>query len=197
MTDPKDSYAGSIGTYDVRDPRALKALQTVTFPPLSSPGPQPLQTQPRPHQIITDPTGQYMLVPDLGADLIRILRISHDAATLKQVTLQQQTLQFRRGSTPRHGVFVERGGKWYFRVVLQNINQLATFGVAYLADGSMEFEELAETDLLRRMDCSLIEGREGIKASHILVTVRDLLLLICSSPSNPSLDPLSQTHHPQ
>lgn len=46
---------------------------------LAQRGPHPRQDVPHPHEVHLDPTGQFILVPDLGADLIRIFRI--DAAS--------------------------------------------------------------------------------------------------------------------
>jgi 6-phosphogluconolactonase (cycloisomerase 2 family) len=36
--------------------------------------PEP-QNQARPHEAILDPTGDFLVFPDLGADLLRVLRV--------------------------------------------------------------------------------------------------------------------------
>ncbi|KAK3054203.1 hypothetical protein LTR09_004981 [Extremus antarcticus] len=55
---------------------ASKPLQELTFT-MSAPGPNSArQDAPHPHEVLTDPTGAYLLAPDLGADLIRIWPIN-------------------------------------------------------------------------------------------------------------------------
>lgn len=154
--------------YTAQDFTSLDSLQVIKFP-FSTPGPDPIQTQPRPHQIIIDPTGQYLLVSDLGSDLIRIFKIYNNNGLEPQIVLQQN-ICLRPGSTPRHGAFATFGRQTYFFLVNQNINTLTAFSVEYRRDGMMRFEELAETNLLLRMDGSLMKG--DIKASHILISVR-------------------------
>jgi 6-phosphogluconolactonase (cycloisomerase 2 family) len=146
----------------------------MTFPP-PSPGPYPVQTQPRPHEIIIDPTGNFMLVPDLGADLLRIFRISHDPPSANKVT-EQQTIQLRRGSTPRHGAFVEGDETTYFYILNQNINTLMSFDVTYLHNGALAFKELSEIDLLKGVNATSVNG--SIMGSELVASVSFLSPLI-------------------
>lgn len=68
---------------------------------MSSPGPVPdRQDAPHPHSALTDPTGAFLLLPDLGADLIRILSIS-ESGTLTECPAAEAPA----GTGPRHGVF--------------------------------------------------------------------------------------------
>lgn len=69
---------------------------------LSAPGPNAArQDAPHEHEAILDPTGQYVLVPDLGADLVRVF--SWDQTTLK--LKQLDPLHATPGSGPRHAAF--------------------------------------------------------------------------------------------
>lgn len=73
-----------------------------TFPyKLSHPSPKPQQDASHPHQVLLDPTGSFILVPDLGADIIRVNAI--DKASGKLRTCPE--IPFKAGSGPRHGVF--------------------------------------------------------------------------------------------
>jgi 6-phosphogluconolactonase (cycloisomerase 2 family) len=153
--------------YTAQDFTSLSSLEVIKFP-FSTPGPDPIQTQPRPHQIIIDPTEQYLMVSDLGSDRVHIFKINNSNWLERPIVLQQ-SLCLRPGSTPRHGMFALLGRQTYFFLVNQNINTVITFLVKYQHDGMINFVELAETNLLLRMDGSMMKG--GIKASHISISV--------------------------
>lgn len=59
------------------------------------------QDSPHPHEVFLDPTGSFLVSPDLGADLIRIYSI--DATTGHLDLCPPVNVTF--GSGPRHGVF--------------------------------------------------------------------------------------------
>jgi 6-phosphogluconolactonase (cycloisomerase 2 family) len=59
------------------------------------------QDKPHPHSVITDPTGKYLLSPDLGADLVRIFSI--DATSGKLTGCGTGTAG--PGDGPRHGTW--------------------------------------------------------------------------------------------
>ncbi|PHH51427.1 putative 6-phosphogluconolactonase [Ceratocystis fimbriata CBS 114723] len=68
---------------------------------MSSPGPNAdRQQSPHPHATFVDPTGQFLLVPDLGADLIRIFRIETSGKLTECPAAATQG-----GEGPRHGAF--------------------------------------------------------------------------------------------
>lgn len=102
---------------------------------LSAPGTVPArQDAPHEHEAITDPTGQYILVPDLGADLVRIY--SWDTKNLKLKTLAP--LQVPAGSGPRHARFWNpygvsgSGSTTFFYVVTELTSQIIGYAVTYL-----------------------------------------------------------------
>ena len=73
-----------------------------TFPyKLTHPSPKPQQDASHPHQVLLDPTGSFILVPDLGADIIRVNAIENASGKLKTCP----EIPFKAGSGPRHGVF--------------------------------------------------------------------------------------------
>ncbi|KAL2259747.1 hypothetical protein VTK26DRAFT_6466 [Humicola hyalothermophila] len=45
-------------------------------------GPHPRQDAPHPHEVHLDPTGKFILVPDLGADLIRVFKVNAESGEL-------------------------------------------------------------------------------------------------------------------
>lgn len=68
---------------------------------MTAPGPNPRQEASHPHASFPDPTGQYLLVPDLGADLIRIFSIDTASGELADCGAGQAD----PGDGPRHGAF--------------------------------------------------------------------------------------------
>jgi hypothetical protein len=77
---PVFSGGGGIDTFNVEDPAAIKAVDSKVYDALADKLESPLD-QARPHQAILDPTGDFLVFPDLGADLLRVLKV--DKATLK------------------------------------------------------------------------------------------------------------------
>ncbi|KAA8571098.1 hypothetical protein EYC84_000451 [Monilinia fructicola] len=78
-------YGGSgVSTHNVQPDGTLKHLQTLTFN-MTGPGPvSDRQDKPHPHQAILDPSEQFIVVPDLGADLVRIFSIDPETALLTE-----------------------------------------------------------------------------------------------------------------
>ncbi|KAJ5414035.1 hypothetical protein N7509_000662 [Penicillium cosmopolitanum] len=68
---------------------------------LTHPGAVAQQDSPHPHSVFLDPTGSFIVSPDLGADLLRIYSIS--STTGKLTTCPPVNVTF--GSGPRHGLF--------------------------------------------------------------------------------------------
>ena len=69
---------------------------------MAAPGPRPdRQDKPHPHAAFTDPTGAFLIVPDLGADLTRIFKINKDSGVLTACP----AIKSLAGDGPRHGIF--------------------------------------------------------------------------------------------
>jgi 6-phosphogluconolactonase (cycloisomerase 2 family) len=76
----------------------------------AKPGPRPdRQEKPHPHAAFTDPTGKFIIVPDLGADLTRIFKIDQESGKLSDCP----AVSSLPGDGPRHGVFSKDGKKYY------------------------------------------------------------------------------------
>ena len=93
--------SSAIQTYDITSSDGkIVPLQTFTFT-MAKHGPGARQNAPHIHQTITDPSGQYILGMDLGADLVRVYAINHETLHLEQ----RPSLKAAKGSGPRHAVF--------------------------------------------------------------------------------------------
>jgi 6-phosphogluconolactonase (cycloisomerase 2 family) len=90
----------------------------------SAKGPNPRQNAPHPHQTVVDPTGNFLLVPDLGADLIRIYSIDSSSGKLTSCGNFVEA----GGTGPRHAAFW--GDKTLF-VANELVNTVHRFSVAY------------------------------------------------------------------
>ncbi|KAH6616696.1 Lactonase, 7-bladed beta-propeller-domain-containing protein [Boeremia exigua] len=78
-----------------------KPLQTVEYT-LDGPGANPdRQEAPHPHQVLVDPTGEFLLVPDLGSDKIHINKIDKKSGKLTPCPSTKTIF----GAGPRHAAF--------------------------------------------------------------------------------------------
>ena len=74
------AISGLIGTYDIQTPTNLTTIQTSTLT-ISAPGPNPAQNTVHAHEVIPDPSAKFVVVPDLGADLLHVYSVSKDSHT--------------------------------------------------------------------------------------------------------------------
>ncbi|KAJ6008094.1 hypothetical protein N7540_012070 [Penicillium herquei] len=96
-------YEGSaVSTFKLplTKPKNTHAKQALHFT-MSHNGSTPQQDSPHPHSVFLDPTGSFLVSPDLGADLLRIYSIDPHSGHLH--TCQPVNVTF--GSGPRHGLF--------------------------------------------------------------------------------------------
>ncbi|KAE8369959.1 Lactonase, 7-bladed beta-propeller-domain-containing protein [Aspergillus caelatus] len=142
-------YSGSaVTTYSV-DPISghFNHSQSFTFA-MAAPGPIPeRQDAPHPHGVVVDPSGRFVLVPDLGADLVRIFRIYPTTGQLEE----QQPLAVAPGSGPRHAVFwvpqntnLTRLRHVRFFLVSELDNYLRGYDVTYPNNGTLLFTKFYE-----------------------------------------------------
>ncbi|KAK9774077.1 putative Lactonase, 7-bladed beta-propeller-domain-containing protein [Seiridium cardinale] len=126
--------SSSFSTFSIADPAELKPLGNKAFP-LSQHGPKPQQDAPHPHQALLDPTGAFILVPDLGADLVRIFKISGLDYT------ELDPLVVSSGSGPRHATFLATSDNIYMYLVSEIANTITGYDVTY-RNSSLHFDEL-------------------------------------------------------
>ncbi|KAI9765214.1 MAG: hypothetical protein M1840_007706 [Geoglossum simile] len=136
---PPYSDPGIVSTYRIDG--ELQSFPAIKFD-FGAPGPNPSrQEAPHPHQIIVDPTGDYVLVPDLGSDLVHVFNV--DKTTLQLSA--RDPLQVEGGSGPRHGVFGKDGS--FFYLVAELANSVMVYKATALPDGAgMKFDFVQKTD---------------------------------------------------
>ncbi|KAF8848645.1 3-carboxy-cis,cis-mucoante lactonizing enzyme [Acephala macrosclerotiorum] len=110
------------------------AFQTFTLT-MSAKRPNSRQDAPHPHETIVDPTGEYILTPDLGADLVRIYKI--DAASGKPTACTPYT--DTPGTGPRHATF---WGKNILYVRNELANSVHSFTVSYPLGGCLTLTKM-------------------------------------------------------
>jgi 6-phosphogluconolactonase (cycloisomerase 2 family) len=167
----------------------LGLLQNETYT-LDGPGTDPVrQEAPHPHDAIIDPTGRFVLVPDLGADLVRVFQVDPDDLTRTAL----EPLAVEPGSGPRHGVFTPAGDKVYFYLLSELSNTITGYEVLYNDDAILGFEELFTIS-------SHGEGGSvpaGPSAAEIEVSPDGNFLIVSSRNENlltiPNFDPANST----
>ncbi|KZF19265.1 putative isomerase YbhE [Xylona heveae TC161] len=141
-------YTGhGLSVWDLSRQGQVEEIQNFTFT-LPHPGANPVrQDSSHPHEAILDPTGQYVLSPDLGADLVRVFKIDPKTTLLKE----SEPLKLNPGYGPRHGLFWFPRGKpqkqvpIYFYLVSELTSHIDGFKVTYPAAGGISFEKIFET----------------------------------------------------
>ena len=132
---------------------------------MASPGPNPRQDVPHPHEVKLDPTGQFILVPDLGADLIRIFRIDSSTGTLTACGDGQAS----PGDGPRHATWWQpEGSSGTDGLVLYTLNELGNSVSSWDVSYGSECISLTLTDTLSTYDAGTTPG-PTTKAAEIRV----------------------------
>ncbi|KAJ5964161.1 uncharacterized protein N7479_004037 [Penicillium vulpinum] len=137
-------YGGStLSTFTLPLSPDEKALQIFRYR-MSQPGIKPEQDASHPHQVILDPTGDFILVPDLGADKVRVYTINQHSGRLNACP----SLNYTAGSGPRHGLFWKSSPSDVARApvtMLYTVSELSgrfnAFAVSYLSSGCLGFRE--------------------------------------------------------
>ncbi|EKV11280.1 hypothetical protein PDIG_51160 [Penicillium digitatum PHI26] len=137
-------YGGSaLSTFALPLKSGEEPLQVFHYK-MAHPGIRPEQEAPHPHQVIIDPTGDFILVPDLGADQVRVYGIDHDSGHLNLCP----SLNYTAGSGPRHGLFWKSSPSQSDQVpltMLYTVSELGghfnAFEVSYLSSGCLGFKE--------------------------------------------------------
>lgn len=120
---------------------------------MSGPGPNAArQDAPHPHEVIVDPTGQFLLAPDLGADQVRVWSINSSSGQLTTCP----SLNVTAGSGPRHAAFWAptttasvkcraAGPKGLMMYVANELaNTVASYRVSYPSGGCLAFRKMQE-----------------------------------------------------
>jgi 6-phosphogluconolactonase (cycloisomerase 2 family) len=120
----------TLTTYKLPITSNSKPIETLTFT-MAKPGPRPdRQDKPHPHSAFTDPTGEYLLVPDLGADVTRVFKINQDSGKLTSCA----TVSSQAGDGPRHGIFKKAGDVWKYYSLNEVSSSVGVYDVTYGGD---------------------------------------------------------------
>ncbi|KAL8798686.1 MAG: hypothetical protein Q9182_006472 [Xanthomendoza sp. 2 TL-2023] len=162
---------------------------TATFTPFETfnftmPKPGPLaerQAKPHPHQVVIDPTNKYMVVPDLGADLLRVFYI--DPQTLR--LSERSSIAVKPGSGPRHGVFHlgrrigNQKGEMSYYLLNEIGSTVVGFKVAYRPDnGGLVLTQFQETRAYGNATGSVASGNAPAEIAIAQVKGRGSQLIV-------------------
>lgn len=132
-----NSDAGAFTTWDVSNPSKLSLVQTEKYH-MDRPGPVPdRQEAPHPHETFLDPTGKFIVVPDLGADKVYVYAVNSNSLKVKALP----PIVVKGGSGPRHVDFAARDGKTFMYLVTELTSSIIGYEVTY-PSGSIKFKEL-------------------------------------------------------
>lgn len=112
---------------------------------MARPGPvKDRQEKPHPHQAVVDPSGRFLVVPDLGADLVRYYSFEHGVDKLTE----HAPLGVQAGSGPRHLVFWSADGQCnnstvFMYVLSEFTNAVTGYRVGYPSNSSMVFRKVS------------------------------------------------------
>ncbi|CZS89140.1 uncharacterized protein RAG0_00582 [Rhynchosporium agropyri] len=132
-------YGGSaVTSWTILKNGTLSPLQALTLK-LTSPGADPSrQEAPHPHEVLIDPIDSFIVVPDLGADLVRVYSIDKTTNLLTE----KPSLVTPPGSGPRHGTFLKTDcGETYFFLISELANTITSYRVTYGKNG-LGFEKV-------------------------------------------------------
>lgn len=100
------------------------------------------------HHVILDPSHSYILVPDLGADLIRVFAYNREEVA---PLMELQPLRTESGAGPRHGVFwrapADRG-KSYLLFNGELSQRVYSYRITYVEGGGLEWEKVCDLPVL-------------------------------------------------
>lgn len=162
-------YTGSsLTTYSLSSGGRFEEDESFTFT-LSESGPVPdRQDAPHPHEAVLDPTGQYILVPDLGADLIRVYAIDPETNSLSA----KSPLGAPAGSGPRHVAFhlpydtVSEDATTYLYLATELGSEIISYAVSYLPNnGGLNVTTVQEQNALGQLAHDRINAPAGITLS--------------------------------
>lgn len=132
-----DYHSSSVSVFNFSDPASLVQTQTFNYT-MAVPGPDARQDSPHPHQVRLDPTGKFLLSPDLGSDLVHLYQVTDDGSLTDQGSFSTVS-----GFGPRHGAFVAGSDNQTFYYLLGEAgNGLAGYYVTYNTNDTLSFEQL-------------------------------------------------------
>lgn len=129
---------------------------------MSSPGPVPSrQDAPHLHSAFVDPTGNFLLSGDLGADLIRVWKIDTSSGKLTECS----AIKAGAGDGPRHGSFTTINDATYLYVVNELGNSVRAYSITYPQGGCLTGSSIQSLSTYPTNQTK----PTGVKASEVIV----------------------------
>jgi 6-phosphogluconolactonase (cycloisomerase 2 family) len=119
--------AAGITLYKAGDNGAMMLVANLTAGKEGSSINKERQAAPHIHQVILDPTGKFIVAPNLGSDRVHVFSTHNESFPLTS----RPDVHLEPGSGPRHGVFQKSGNHTFFHVVSELANKITTFNVTY------------------------------------------------------------------
>jgi 6-phosphogluconolactonase (cycloisomerase 2 family) len=178
-------YIGNITTYKIDNTGKIDANEAFLLTQ-GAPGPAPAQTNPRAHHVAVDPTGQYIVVPDLGADLLRVYSWNKDDLKLTE----KKPFQVPAGNGPRHAAFYTShglsGSHTYLYVVSEISATVTSYCIKYNDNNDgLNFQQ-------RQISSTLGYVKAGAASvpAEILVTPDNRYVLVSNRKTNDTIVPV-------
>lgn len=106
-----------------------------------TPGPKPQQQDgSHVHDAILDPTGQYVIFPDLGLDVTHVFCVDGSSGKL----VEHAELKAPTGYGPRHATFWKSGSKTYLFIIHELVSKIISYEVTYVRSGGLTFKQVDE-----------------------------------------------------
>ncbi|KAL1613164.1 hypothetical protein SLS60_001396 [Paraconiothyrium brasiliense] len=104
-------------------------------------GPKPQQADgSHVHHSVLDPTGQYVIFPDLGLDVTHVFCIDSSTGNLTE----HAELKAPAGYGPRHAAFWKSGSKTYLFIIHELVSKILSYEVTYVRSGGLTFKQIDE-----------------------------------------------------
>ncbi|KAK0666680.1 Lactonase, 7-bladed beta-propeller-domain-containing protein [Cercophora samala] len=155
----------SLDVFDIENPAQLQSLDNKAFRPRADN--QTIKS--RPHQAVVDPTGGFVVVPDLSVDVLHIFSIDQTSLSLTE----SPAYSFENGTGPRHAAFLKSGDKTFLYVIAEKKNSILGFDVSY-GTNSLTLSEKFNI----RTDGSDDAPREGSSGAEITISPDNKFLTV-------------------
>ncbi|KAH6614042.1 Lactonase, 7-bladed beta-propeller-domain-containing protein [Boeremia exigua] len=182
----------AIGAFSFPSDGSVEPPAQVLFPTNNITGPIPSrQSGSYSHHVILDPTQKYILIPDLGADLIRVF--TYDPETVAPLT-ELAPLKTDPGAGPRHGAFWKAPGRGKDKAVYLLFNgelsqKVYSYRITYKASG-LVWEKVSEAYALGELGQTLAPNTAP--TSEIAVSPDQKFVIVSSRQHSFNLSPLFQ-----
>ncbi|OIW32062.1 putative isomerase YbhE [Coniochaeta ligniaria NRRL 30616] len=136
-----NSQEGSVRAYSISG-SALSEIYAEHFDHVQQPGQVDSQGASHPAAAVLDPTGTFLLVPDYGADLVRVWNVDQKTLALTAST----PLTAAIGSGSCRLVFLKTASRTLMYLISEIANTITVYDTTYKCDGSLGFEQVYMTD---------------------------------------------------